>query len=154
VVVLRAHNEERFTDIWVGAQEGISIAEHIQINRKPAPAPGQKEPPPASQGLMAELVKALEGDVDSVNISLADHGYHATIVLLDQGITMRIDSRPGDAIGLALNFKAPVFVASELLKPTTLEQLRIVIREDAAAVAKRVREVLKDDEAKQAGKKK
>jgi hypothetical protein len=144
VVVLKARNEERYLAIWTGVSEGSSILEQLQRQKSrqksPQPSLGKKLPRPSSQDFMAELVKSVAGDIESVSISLEDDIFYADTVVVGNGKTTKVDSRPSDAINLALRFGAPFFVVFDLLKANSLNQLSAEVRENAAKQAKEMKE--------------
>lgn len=127
VVLLKDKKEERYLPIWIGKSEGISIYSYLQ---------GAKSSRPLSHDFMANVVKGLGADVESVAITLQDRTFYAVTTVVGNGKTAKVDGRPSDAIALAVRFDAPVFVVSDLLKPSTLEQVSADIREQAANQAK------------------
>jgi uncharacterized protein len=107
VVVLREKDTERYLLIWVGSSEAGSIAMALQ---------GITPPRPLSHDLMQSLMKELGVTVTQVLInSLVDDTYYAQISLEAAGLTLRLDSRPSDAIALALRAKAPIFAETAVL---------------------------------------
>jgi uncharacterized protein len=109
VVVLKEKDTgtERFLLIWVGSSEAGSIAMALQ---------GIVPPRPLSHDLMQALMKHLGVTVTQVLInSLVDDTFYAQISLQTTGETFQLDSRPSDAIALALRVKAPIFAESAVL---------------------------------------
>ena len=107
VVVL--HNEEqgKALPIWIGHFEAQAIAMEME---------GISGPRPLTHDLMKKIVEGLEGEVERVVIDeLRDQTYYASIHLLSRGNQLRIDSRPSDAIALALRFRKPILVNATLL---------------------------------------
>ena len=75
---------------------------------------------------MKRIVEELEAEVERVVIDdLRDHTYYASIHMLSRGSQLRIDSRPSDAIALALRFEKPIFVNDKLLSGEGAVELRM-----------------------------
>ena len=107
VVVL--HNEEqgKALPIWIGHFEAQAIAMEME---------GISGPRPLTHDLMKKIIEGLEAEVDRVVIDdLRNQTYYASIHLLSHGNELRIDSRPSDAIALALRFRKPILVNASLL---------------------------------------
>lgn len=120
VVILKARDQERFLPIYVGLSESVSITLALD---------GVQPKRPLSHDLMAALVGALQGQVEGVYIGLmGDKIYRATLKVSGQGGKSDVDSRPSDALALALRLQAPIFVAADLMQPTTLEALKAELK--------------------------
>jgi bifunctional DNase/RNase len=107
VVVLKARTQEKYLPIWIGMSEGLSIQAHLQK---------EKTFRPLSHDFMAELIKGIGGDVESISITLRENVYYAVATVIGNGRTTKVDGRPSDAIALAVRFDAPIFVDSDLFK--------------------------------------
>ncbi len=107
VVVLEESEGGRRLPIWIGVAEAQSIAaemEKVQPER------------PNTHDLATRLIDGLEGEVQRVVVTELRGGtYYATIVLRANGRTIEIDSRPSDAIAIALRTRAPLYARDELL---------------------------------------
>jgi uncharacterized protein len=111
VVVLkekeREEDTERYLLIWVGSSEAGSIAMSLQ---------GIAPPRPLSHDLMRTLMEKLGATVSQVLINdLVDDTFYAQISLESAAGAFQLDSRPSDAIALALRVKAPIFAAPAVL---------------------------------------
>jgi len=95
--------------IWVGAYEANAIALEIE---KIAP------PRPMTHDLLRNLIVELGLKVDRVVVtSLRDNTFYAVIEMTgENGEPMRLDSRPSDAIALALRADCPIFVDLEVIQ--------------------------------------
>jgi bifunctional DNase/RNase len=94
--------------IIIGAFEAQSIALEIE---------GIKPPRPLTHDLMKDLIDNLGGNLVEVIIDeLKDNTFFAKIVIELSSLTNTIDSRPSDAIALAIRTNAPLFVAEEVMK--------------------------------------
>lgn len=109
IIILKDVNSETMLPIWVGAYEANAIALEIE---KIAP------PRPMTHDLLRNLITELGLKVDRVVVtSLRDNTFYAIIEMTtDSGDAMRLDSRPSDAIALALRADCPIFVDSEVIK--------------------------------------
>ena len=109
IVVLRAKdNEEVLLPIWIGIFEADSIVRQLQ-NIEP--------PRPMTYELMKSIIENMGARLEKVVINdLRDSTYYAEIHILQGNNLIVIDSRPSDAINLALRFDAPVFVEEEVLE--------------------------------------
>ncbi len=109
IVVLKSKEEEDIIlPIWIGIFEADSILREIQ----------KVEPPrPMTYELMKNLILQMGGVVDKVVISdLRDSTYYAEIHIIQGNNLLVIDSRPSDAINLALRFSAPIFVEESVIE--------------------------------------
>lgn len=106
--VLLRDNQGRQVLIWVGRAEAYAISvalESITFDR------------PMTHDLLKNVIERLEGKVESVLIDDLWHDtYYAKISVFRKGETIQIDSRPSDAIALALRCKAPIFMAESVLQ--------------------------------------
>ncbi len=108
VVVLREHDTpHRLLSIVIGGAEAASIA---------IAASGQSVPRPLSHDLMAALVESLEGHLDAVEVTdLRDGTFFANLALTGPVGEHRLDTRPSDAIALAVRLHAPLYVSEHVL---------------------------------------
>jgi len=109
IIILKDVNSETMLPIWVGAYEANAIALEIE---KIAP------PRPMTHDLLRNLIVELGMKVDRVVVtSLRDNTFYAVIeITADDGEAMRLDSRPSDAIALALRADCPIFVDLEVIE--------------------------------------
>jgi len=109
IVVLKAKDdEETVLPIWIGIFEADSILRELQ----------KVEPPrPMTYELMKNVIIQMGGVVDKVVINdLRDSTYYAEVHVLQGNNLLIIDSRPSDAINIALRFSAPIFVEEIVLE--------------------------------------
>lgn len=109
IIILKDVNSETMLPIWVGAYEANAIALEIE---KIAP------PRPMTHDLLRNLIVELGMTVERVVVtSLRDNTFYAVIELSSgDGDSMRLDSRPSDAIALALRADCPIFVDLEVIQ--------------------------------------
>ena len=107
-VVLREHDApNRLLPIMVGQADASSIA---------IAASGAHLPRPMTHDLMASVVDALDGHLDSVEVTeLHEGAFLANLTLSGPAGQRRIDTRPSDAIALAVRLQAPLFVSEAVL---------------------------------------
>ena len=107
VVTLEEADGSRLIPIWIGISEGASIAMVLE---------GEKFKRPLTHDLTVNLVRTLGGSLEKIIISdLKENAYYATIILKQGERSLEIDSRPSDAIALAVRTGAPIFVEEKVL---------------------------------------
>lgn len=105
-VVLQDKTSGRVLSIWVGHFEGSSIALGLEEVWTPRPM---------THDLMVNMLKNLNAQVERVIITdLKENTFYAVICLRMNGTEMSIDSRPSDAIALAVRIKCPILVNRKL----------------------------------------
>lgn len=114
VVILKEKAAERYLPIWIGPAEADAIAVKLQEHQVPRPL---------THDLLGNIIGALGAAVSSIIVcDLRDDTFFAKIVLAVDGNQIEIDSRPSDAIALAVRVKVPIF-AEEIV----LEKAGIII---------------------------
>lgn len=107
IVILRDKEGTRTLPIWVGMFEANAIA--LQIENIATPRP-------MTHDLLRNVLHDLKADVEKVVVcDLQDGTFYALIYLRVNGETLAIDSRPSDAIALALRTRAPIFVEEAVI---------------------------------------
>ncbi len=107
VVLLKERGSQRGVAIWVSA-EGEALAMQLA---------GFSAPRPLTYDFIARLLDALEARVERASITAISNGvYLAKVSISSAGRSFEIDSRPSDALNLALRKGAPVFVAEDVLE--------------------------------------
>ncbi len=108
VVILRDEAEKNLLPIWVGVFEANAIALQME---------GVTTPRPMTHDLLKSVIEKVEGDVVRVVINaLEENTFYAQIHLRVGDREVLVDSRPSDAIALALRVNAPVFVEEGVLE--------------------------------------
>jgi hypothetical protein len=127
IVILEDDAEDRMLPIWVGVFEANAIALRLeQIDT----------PRPMTHDLLHDLLDKLHVTVEKIVVSdLKDNTYFARIYLLINGDQQVIDSRPSDAIALALRSEAPIFV-----EQSVLEQARSLDSSEGTTDSERLRQ--------------
>src|SRR5947209_10239860 len=108
VVILKDEKLERYLLIWVGINESTAIAMELQ---------NEKAPRPLTADLLKSIMDELGAKVTEVNVTdLENDVFYARInVMSGQNERLEIDSRPSDAIALAVRFDAPIYVDDSIL---------------------------------------
>jgi bifunctional DNase/RNase len=108
IVILKDHSSDTVLPIWVGIYEANAIA--LEIEKVATPRP-------MTHDLIKNLLMGLEAQVRKVVVNeLKDDTFYALIWLERDGQVMSIDSRPSDALALALRVDCPIYVDDEVLK--------------------------------------
>ncbi|MBI3129190.1 MAG: bifunctional nuclease family protein [Candidatus Tectomicrobia bacterium] len=108
IVILRETEGERALPIWVGIFEAHAIAREIENFQTPRPM---------THDLIRNLISGIKGKVSRIVVNdLKDNTFYAEIYLTLNGSEIVIDSRPSDAIAIALRTKAPIFVVEKVLE--------------------------------------
>lgn len=100
VVYLREIDGPRSFPILIGIFEATSINRHVK---------GEASQRPLTHDLLRNAIEQLGGDVQDIVINnLLEHTYYAVIRIRKDGELIEVDSRPSDAIALAVQFKPPL----------------------------------------------
>jgi len=107
VIMLREVEGERSFPIVIGVFEAASIDRRVR---------GVVAPRPLTHDLVTNTVEMLGAEIQDILISeLVDHTYFAKLRIRKDGELVEIDSRPSDAIAVAVTAKVPIFVNEEVL---------------------------------------
>jgi len=116
VVILKEKESDRYLPIWIGPAEADAIAVRLQevaVAR------------PLTHDLLRSIIDSLGASVESVIVSdLSNDTFFARIMLQVDGRSLEIDSRPSDAIALAVRAQVPIFAEEAVLEKAgvTLDQ--------------------------------
>jgi len=107
VVVLKAEEEERYLPIWIGPFEADAITiglQKVQMTR------------PLTHDLLKSVMDHMDASVSHIRVNdLKNDTFYAEIVVEQNGRTLEIDSRPSDAIALAVRLDVPIYVSPEVM---------------------------------------
>ncbi len=107
VIVLKEIGGERAFPIVIGIWEAVAIDRNIK---------GKKTPRPMTHDLLENVIDGLDAKLDRVVVTeLKDRTFYAHLILKRNGKTTEVDSRPSDAIALAVQMKAPIYVEEQVL---------------------------------------
>lgn len=108
IVILKVEDDNRYLPIWIGQPEARSILMKLQ---------DQTFSRPLTHDLAVNLVTELGGSMERVTVTqLKDSTFFATISVEIGGRIVEIDSRPSDAIALAVRSGAEIFAADEVIE--------------------------------------
>jgi len=107
VVILKDMKVDRYLFIWIANAEAYAIAMELQ---------GTTAPRPLTHDLLKSVITELGGTMTNIVISdLVDDIFYARLVIDANGRHVEVDSRPSDAIALAVRAKVPIYVAESVL---------------------------------------
>jgi len=136
VIILKEKNGDKTLPIWIGLFEAQSIALAME-NIKP--------PRPLTHDLAKSLIDKLKGRVDKIVINdLRNNTFYARIFIEQNGKSIEVDSRPSDAIALALRVQVPIFIEEAVLDKVAADNSPI--RDEEVEDFKRKLEDLKPED--------
>ncbi len=107
VVILKEKMAKRYLPIWIGPAEADAIAVKLQ---------GVTVPRPLTHDLLSSVIDSLGAAIESIIVSdLKSDTFYAKIILNVDGKQLEIDSRPSDALALAVRTDAPIFAEEAVL---------------------------------------
>jgi bifunctional DNase/RNase len=125
IIILREVGAERYLPIWIGVYEAEAIAialQEVEIAR------------PLTHDLLKNVFKAMNATVVRVEvISLRDDTYFGNIVVQSNGSTVDIDSRPSDALALAVRANVPILVSRDVMDSAGITPEEDIQEEEAGA---------------------
>ena len=113
IVLLKAVDTNKFLPIWIGHPEAAAILMKLQ---------GATTPRPMTHDLVSEMLSELEVSCSRVSVTeLRENTFYASITLAVNGREVEIDSRPSDALALAVRSGAPIFAAEDVIAESAIE---------------------------------
>jgi bifunctional DNase/RNase len=113
IVLLRTLDGTKFLPIWIGHPEAAAILMKLQ---------GTPTPRPMTHDLVTDMLGELNASVSKVAVTeLRENTFYAQITLQVNGSEIEIDSRPSDAIALAVRADAKIYVADEVIDDSAIE---------------------------------
>ena len=114
IVILKDRDNKLNLPIWIGLLEATAMATELE---------GIKMARPMTHDLLRNLLDEVGATVECIEITdLRDNTYFALIHLRINGATRTIDSRPSDAISLALRTKSPIYVDKRVIESSSVLQ--------------------------------
>lgn len=108
IIVLREKNGQRSFPIVIGYFEAAAIDRHVKEIQSPRPL---------THDLLRSVISTLGGKLDHIVVnSLANETFYAKLIIECNGNTLSVDSRPSDAIALAVLDETPIFVEESVLE--------------------------------------
>src|SRR4051794_40759737 len=113
IVLLKAVDTNKFLPIWIGHPEAAAILMKLQ---------GASTPRPMTHDLLFDMLAELEVNCTRVSVTeLRENTFYASITLSINGREVEIDSRPSDALALAVRSGAPIFAAEDVIAESAIE---------------------------------
>ena len=113
IVLLKTADGNKFLPIWIGHPEAAAILMKLQ---------GATTPRPMTHDLVTDMLTQLDAQVVRITVTeLRDSTFYAQITVAQDGSEIEIDSRPSDAIALAIRAEAPIFVADRVIDESAIE---------------------------------
>jgi bifunctional DNase/RNase len=108
IIYLKEVDGERMFPIVIGIYEATSIDRRVK---------GASAPRPLTHDLLASTIELLGGELQDIYISeLRDHTYYAKLRIKHEGEIVEVDSRPSDAIAVAVTVDVPIYVAEDVIE--------------------------------------
>ncbi len=122
VVILKDINEERYLPIWIGPFEADAITIQLQ---------GIEVARPQTHDLLKSVLDVVGASVHHILVNdLRDDTFYARIVVDSNGRRLEVDSRPSDAIALAVRVGSPIFVDEAVMERAAITPEEDETKED------------------------
>ena len=113
IVLLKTADGNKFLPIWIGHSEAAAILTKLQ---------SQESPRPMTHDLLSDMLEQLGGQVLRITVTeLRENTFYAQITVQQDGTELEIDSRPSDAIALAIRAEAPIYAADRVIEESAIE---------------------------------
>src|ERR671937_870472 len=113
IVLLKTADGNKFLPIWIGHPEAAAILMKLQ---------GASTPRPMTHDLVTDMLGQLEARVVRIAVTeLRENTFYAIVTVAVDGSEIEIDSRPSDAIALAVRADAPIFAADSVIEESAIE---------------------------------
>jgi bifunctional DNase/RNase len=144
VVILKEKMSERYLPIWIGPAEAEAIAIKLQ---------GATVPRPLTHDLLHSVIDALGATINSIIVNeLKSDTFYAKIILDVNGEQLEVDSRPSDALALAVRAEVPIYAEEGVLDRASIlldkEGGKLVLGEKEGGGASGEGEKVSDEEKK------
>ena len=113
IVLLKTAEGNKFLPIWIGHPEAAAILMKLQ---------SQAPPRPMTHDLLSDMLEQLGAQIIRITVTeLRENTFYAQITLQQDGSEIEVDSRPSDAIALAIRAEAPIFAADRVIEESAIE---------------------------------
>jgi len=113
IVLLKTAEGNKFLPIWIGHPEAAAILMKLQ---------GANTPRPMTHDLLTDMLEKLEARVIRIAVTeLRENTFYAVVTVAVDGSEIEIDSRPSDAIALAVRSDAPIFADDSVIEESAIE---------------------------------
>ncbi len=124
IVLLEEIEGERVVPIWVGGFEGTNIGMALRGIRSIRPLP---------YDLFLDFLRQINATIQNVTIcDLRDNTYYAEIRIEQDGREIVLDSRPSDALALALRMNAPIYIEEHVLESAGVPKFQVRLEMEEA----------------------
>lgn len=112
IVILKVEEENRYLPIWIGHNEAKSILMKIQ---------NQEFARPLTHDLAANIIGGMGGVLEKITVTeLRNSTFFATMTLSIEGESVDLDSRPSDAIAIAVRTGSPIFASDTIIEEASV----------------------------------
>ena len=113
IVLLKTKDGNKYLPIWIGQPEAAAILMKLQ---------GASTPRPMTHDLVTDILGQLDAQVTRITVTeLRENTFYAQITVQMDGQEIEVDSRPSDAIALAIRAEAPIFAADSVIEESAIE---------------------------------
>ena len=113
IVLLKTADGNKFLPIWIGHPEAAAILMRLQ---------GASTPRPMTHDLVTDMLEQLDAQVTRITVTeLKENTFYASITVAQNGSEIEIDSRPSDAIALAVRAEAPIYANERVIEESAIE---------------------------------
>ena len=113
IVLLKTADGNKFLPIWIGHPEAAAILMKLQ---------GASTPRPMTHDLVTDLLEQLDAQVTRITVTeLKENTFYASITVAQNGSEIEVDSRPSDAIALAVRAEAPIYANERVIEESAIE---------------------------------
>jgi bifunctional DNase/RNase len=113
IVLLKTTEGNKFLPIWIGHPEAAAILMKLQ---------GANTPRPMTHDLLTDMLEKLEARVIRIAVTeLRENTFYAVVTVAVDGSEIEIDSRPSDAIALAVRSDAPIYADDAVIEESAIE---------------------------------
>jgi len=113
IVLLKTADGNKFLPIWIGHPEAAAILMKLQ---------GASTPRPMTHDLVTDMLEQLDAQVTRITVTeLKENTFYASITVAQNGSEIEIDSRPSDAIALAVRAEAPIYANERVIEESAIE---------------------------------
>jgi hypothetical protein len=113
IVLLKTADGNKFLPIWIGHAEAAAILMKLQE---------QSAPRPMTHDLMTDILEQLDAQLVKITVTeLRENTFYAQITVVRDGQEIEVDSRPSDAIALAIRAEAPIYAAERVIEESAIE---------------------------------
>jgi uncharacterized protein len=113
IVLLKTADGNKFLPIWIGHPEAAAILMKLQ---------GATTPRPMTHDLVTAMLGELDARVVKITVTeLRENTFYASITIQQDGAEIEVDSRPSDAIALAVRAEAPIYADDRVIEESAIE---------------------------------